>query len=204
MVLGDFFDALLAFPTNVFFLPFLLFLLILLIDLVFNVVEGVTGDLDLFDLDNIPGSGLLLPPVLSKVPLMVALSVSFFVATVISFYLTMYISVLFPSTIQFVVDLVSIPIIAYLSLAISAWLLKPISPLFDRKKAFAEVEFIGLKGRVHSSVVTQDKGEIMVLHQGNEFLLDVVIQDDVSTSYGDEVIIVYKDSATKRYVVAKA
>lgn len=203
MALGEFFEALMAFPTNVFFFPFILFLLILLLDLIFNVVEGLTADLDILEFDDIPGSGLLLPPVLSKVPLMMALSVSFFCATVISFYLTEFLQSWVQGTVLFILNVVSIPIVAYIALAVSAWVLKPLTPLFDKKKAFAEMDFIGLKGRVHSSVVTPERGEVMVLHKGSEFLLDAINQDDTPIKYGDEIIIVYKDKAANRYVVAK-
>ncbi|KKD59302.1 hypothetical protein RN22_16710 [Grimontia sp. AD028] len=203
MAVGEFLGMLMTFPTSVFFVPFVVFFLIMLVDLVFNVVEGFTADIDLFDLDNLPGSGLLLPQVLSKVPLMVALCVSFFVATVLSFYASDIAQGFISGPILLVANIISIPIVAYISLAISAWLLKPLAPLFDRKKTFAKVEFIGLKGRVHSNVVNREKGEVVVLHEGNEFLLDAMLQDDSSIQYGDEVIIVYKDDASDRYVVAK-
>ncbi|MEZ9526123.1 DUF1449 domain-containing protein [Enterovibrio norvegicus] len=193
-----------AFPTSVFFIPFVVFFLIMLVDLVFNVVEGFTADLDIFDLDNIPGAGLLLPQVLSKVPLMVALCVSCFIATVISFYSAQVNNNLFSGVTNLLIDLVSIPIVAYLSLAISALLLKPLAPLFDHKKAFAEVDYVGLKARVHSNVVNKDRGEVVVLHQGNEFLLDAMLQGDSTIQYGEEVVIVYKDDTSNRYVVAKA
>ncbi|USH05187.1 DUF1449 domain-containing protein [Grimontia kaedaensis] len=203
MTVGEFLGVLMTFPTSVFFVPFVVFFLIMLVDLVFNVVEGFTADIDLFDLDNLPGSGLLLPQVLSKVPLMVALCVSFFVATVISFYASDIVKGFISGSMLLVANIISIPVVTYISLAISAWLLKPLAPLFDRKKTFAKVEFIGLKGRVHSNVVNRKKGEVVVLHEGNEFLLDAMLQDDSSIQYGDEVIIVYKDDASDRYVVAK-
>ncbi|WP_283131031.1 DUF1449 domain-containing protein [Enterovibrio norvegicus] len=204
MAVGEFLGMLMAFPTSVFFIPFVVFFLIMLVDLVFNVVEGFTADLDIFDLDNIPGAGLLLPQVLSKVPLMVALCVSCFIATVISFYSAQVNNNLFSGVTNLLIDLVSIPIVAYLSLAISALLLKPLAPLFDRKKAFAQVDYIGLKARVHSNVVNKERGEVVVLHQGNEFLLDAMLQDESTIQYGEEVVIVYKDDTSNRYVVAKA
>ncbi|MDD1795338.1 DUF1449 domain-containing protein [Enterovibrio sp. ZSDZ42] len=204
MAVGEFLGMLMAFPTNVFFIPFVVFFLIMLIDLVFNVVEGFTADLDIFDLDNIPGAGLLLPQVLSKVPLMVALCVSCFIATVMSFYSAQMNISLFSGVTNLLIDLASIPIVAYLSLAISALLLKPLAPLFDRKKAFAQVDYIGLKARVHSNVVNKERGEVVVLHQGNEFLLDVMLQDESTIQYGEEVVIVFKDDTSNRYVVAKA
>ncbi len=212
MELHEFVSQLLVFPTNIFAIPLGLFFLIMLIDLLFNVVETLTADIDLFDLDNIPGQGILLPPVLSKVPLTIALFVSFFAATVLSFYFQQFMqdveALLFEHVslsifVDFgiVCDVISIPIIAYLALIIAAWVLKPITPLFSNRR-FAEVDFIGLKGRVHSNNITNDYGEVVILHDGNEFLIDAKMESNLSAQYGDEVIIVAKDNASNRYVVA--
>ncbi|MDN3608250.1 DUF1449 domain-containing protein [Vibrio ostreicida] len=203
MTLHDFFYALANWPTSVFFFPFGLFLLIMLIDLVFNVVDSVTADMELFDLDNIPGSGLLLPPVLSKVPLMVALCTSFFVATVLSFYMSHHTQEWLTGYSLDIANVLSIPVIAYLALIIAAWMLKPLSPLFDKAKAFASVEFVGMTARVHSSKVTALMGEVMVMQNGNEYLLDAVIEKEQDLAYGDEVVIVSREKELNRYVVMK-
>ncbi|WP_225445050.1 DUF1449 domain-containing protein [Photobacterium arenosum] len=204
MTIQEMISILLSFPTNVFFVPFVIFLVIMLVDLVFNIVESVAPEVDLFDAENIPGAGLILPPILSKVPLMVALCVSFFVGTIVSFYLVQALNAVSEAGWMMVVEVVSIPFTAYLALFIAAWLLKPLAPLFDKKKSFAKVDFIGLKGRVHSSLVNQNRGEVVVQHNGSEFLLDVrVIEPEMSMEYGDEVIIVSQNKTTKHYIVAK-
>ncbi|MEX0335975.1 DUF1449 domain-containing protein [Vibrio tubiashii] len=203
MNLSNFLSHLLAFPTNIFFIPFIFVLVVMLIDLVFNVVESLTAELDLFELDSIPGSGLILPPVLSKVPLMVALCASFFVATVLSFYASQFTLDWLSEPLIVVVDVLSVPVIAYFSLVIAAWLLKPLSPLFDKKKAFAQVEFVGLTARVHSSKVTTQVGEVMVAQNGNEYLLDAICEQNVNIKYGDEVVIVAREAESRRYLIAK-
>ncbi|NOH64644.1 DUF1449 domain-containing protein [Vibrio sp. RE88] len=203
MTLNDFLSELMAFPTSIFFVPFLLFLVVMLIDLVFNVVESATAELDLFDFDNLPGSGLLLPPVLSKVPLMVALCSSFFVATVLSFYTSQWTQSWWNDGLLIAANLISVPFTAYFALMIAAWLLNPLSPLFDKKKAFAQVEYVGLAARVHSSKVTSEIGEVMVVQNGNEYLLDAVTEQDIDIEYGDEVIIVAREAESRRYVIAK-
>ncbi len=205
MTLGDFLSLLLAFPTNVFFIPFCFFLLIMLIDLFFNVFESLSADLDFLDLDDLPGSGLLLPQVLSKVPLTVALCLSFFVATVLTFYTSEFLADAELTEHLFWLQVGLIPIQAYAALAISAWVLKPLAPLFDKKKAFAAINFVGMKGRVHSSVVNDQIGEIIVVHKGSESLLDAMVlnaEDDIQ--YGDEVFIVEQDPSSRRYVVKKS
>lgn len=201
MDFSAFISLLLSFPTNIFFVPLGLLFFIMLIDLVCSVFETFASDLDLFDLDDLPGSGIILPQVLSKVPLAVALFVSFFVATIISFYYQQWSQVYTEYRLWLIIDIAVIPVIAYLSLFLSAWILKPLAPLFS-KNNFAEVDYIGLKARVHSSTINQDIGEVMVLHNGNEFLLDAMMSQDTPVKYGDEVIIVAKDKASNRYVVA--
>lgn len=203
MTLDEFFSALLTFPTIVFFVPLLVFLIILLVDLAFNVVESFTADIDFLDLDNIPGAGLFLPPVLSKVPLMVALTVSFFIATIMSFYSYQFLISFIPNTFLFISSIVLIPVIIYPSLFVAALLLTPLAPVFDKNNSFAEMNFIGLKAKVHSSVIDTEWGEIVVYHEGKEFLLDAMIDSGTPIPYGDDVVIVERDLATSRYLVAK-
>lgn len=204
MTLDGFFSALLAFPTSLFFIPLVLFVFILILDMVFSFVESLTPDLDFFDLDNLPGGGLLLPPILTKIPLMVVLTVTFFIATLLSFYsqqlLTHIILDSFPTLLC---DIILIPAILYAALFITSWLLVPLAPLFDKKKHYAKVDFIGLKAVVHSNSVNSSWGEVKVNHQGHEFLLDAMSEQDMSIKYGDEVIIVAQDSVSKRYVIAR-
>lgn len=203
MVLNEFVSYMISFPTNFFFFPFMMFLLLMLVDLIFNVVENATADMDFFDLDNIPGTGLLLPPILSKVPVMVAMCTSFFIATVLSFYSDYHVNSWLGSELAFVADIISIPIVSYVALVISAWVLKPLEPFFDKSKTFAQVNFIGLKARVYSSKVTSDMGEVMVIQSGNEYLLDAVCEQNKNIKYGDEVVIVSRDSQSRRYVIVK-
>lgn len=202
MNLDEFVSVLFAFPTNVFFIPLIILFIIMLIDLVCSVFETLTADIDFFDLDELPGSGLLLPPVLSKVPLAVALCVSFFFGTIISFYFQQWTQTYSSLNGWIIVDIVSLPVTAYLALCIAAWVLKPLTPLFNRD-TFANVDYVGLKARVHSSTINQNIGEVVVNHGGNEYLLDATIEDVTPIEYGDDVIIVGKDKVTNKYIVTK-
>ncbi len=195
-------DVLLSFPTNVFFLPFVVFLLMMLIDLLFNVVESALVDIDFFDSGYLFSGGLLLPPVLSKVPLTVGLCVSFFVGSILSFYFSSYISKYSDYDYLIIFETISIPINFYLSLFISSKLLSPLSPIFDKAKSFAKFNFIGMKARVHSSEVNSLRGEIIVLHNGSEFLLDARIPESgTPIKYGSEVVIVSKHKQKKYYII---
>ena len=195
-------DILLSFPTNVFFVPFVFLLLIMCIDLIFNVVDVAVADIELFESGSLFSGGLLLPPILSKIPLAVGLCVSFFFATILSFYSSSYLNQHLSSVFLTVAELVSIPVNFYLSLHISAKLLSPLAPLFDKSKAFAKVDFIGMKAKVHSSEVNSQRGEIIVHHNGSEFLLDArILESDAPIEYGNDVVIVSLNKQKKYYII---
>lgn len=195
-------DILLSFPTNVFFVPFVFLLLIMCIDLIFNVVDVAVADIDLFESGNLFSGGLLLPPILSKVPLAVGLCVSFFFATILSFYFSSFIDQYISTTTAMIAKVVSIPVNFYLSLYISAKLLSPLAPLFDKSKAFAKVDFVGMKAKVHSGEVNTQRGEIIVHHNGSEFLLDArILESDAPIEYGNDVVIVSLNKQKKYYII---
>ncbi len=158
----------------------------------------MTTEID-FDLEGLPG--LLLPPVLKKVPLMIVLTVTFFIATILTFYSQQWLAQLLPSGLLLLAEIILIPLALYLSLFIASLLLMPLAPIFDKKKHYAKVDFIGLKARVHSSTLNKEWGEVMVEHQRNEYLLDAKLDGTDSLSYGEEVIIVDQDLTSKQYVV---
>ncbi|BCL71235.1 conserved hypothetical protein [Vibrio nigripulchritudo MADA3029] len=200
-----FLSVLLSFPTNVFFIPFIIFFVIMLIDLIFDVFEGLLGELDIVDLDNITGGSLILPPILTKVPLPIALCVSLFIATIIEFYLDTYLLSSLSETLSLISGVISLPVVAYIALYIAAILLKPLAPFFNKNNAFASIDYVGLRAKVHSSQVSQEAGgEVIVVHNGNEVLLDVMSHSTQEIRYGDEVVIVSKDNESQRYFVAKA
>ncbi|AUI86948.1 DUF1449 domain-containing protein [Vibrio azureus] len=204
MSLSDFLSILISFPTNVFFIPFVVFFIIMLIDMLFDIFDGVLGELDVVDLDNMNGGVFILPPILTKVPLPIALCVSFFWATIFEYYLDTYLLSNFTSTIALVSGVVSLPIIAYLALLVSAFLLKPLAPFFNKENSFATIDYVGLRGKVLSSTVNADTGgEVTVIHNGNEVLLDVFSEGEQEIHYGDEVVIVSQINDSQHYLVAK-
>ncbi len=198
-----FISELCSFPNNVFFIPFILFFVLMLVDLVFDIFEAVIGDIDLFDFDDVADGGLLIPPVLSKVPLAVVLCVSFFFATIIEFYLVTHLTSLLPESLELLAHILSIPLVAFSALHVSAFMLKPLSPLFNKENSFAKINYIGLKARVHSSRVDESQGEVVIIHQGNEVLLSVFAERSQSIQYGDSVVVISKDNKLQRYLVAK-
>ncbi|MBD1555366.1 DUF1449 domain-containing protein [Vibrio sp. S9_S30] len=200
-----FLSVLLSFPTNVFFIPFIIFFVIMLIDLIFDIFEGLLGELDIVDLDNMTNGSPILPPILTQVPLPIALCASLFVATATEYYLDTFLFSSLSDMLSIVVGAISLPIVAYIALYIASILLKPLSPFFNKEHALAKIDYIGLRAKVHSSQVSQEVGgEVMILHNGTEVVLNAVASGSQNIQYGDEVVIVSKDNESQRYFVAKA
>lgn len=88
--MAAFLDALMSYPVIIFSMPFCLFFALMVIDLIFDLSDGSLGDVDGVDVDSGWSAKLLLPPVVSQVPLPVALTVSSFFATVLTYYLHYY------------------------------------------------------------------------------------------------------------------
>ncbi|MGL6259764.1 DUF1449 domain-containing protein [Vibrio sp. WXL103] len=202
MELAIFWERLLSFPVMFFSVPFCILFLVMLIDMIFDFLGSAIGELDFLDFDPNTGGSFLLPKVLTKVPLAVALTVTFFIGTIISFYASHFLIDL-PTVFQYSLGSLLILVTLYLSLLLADIALRPLAPLFCNKNSFAQVEFVGLSARVMSANLDKDRGEIVVLHQGNEFLLDAYCQSENPLAYGDEVVILSLDTTSQRYEVVK-
>ena len=201
--MNTFLDVLMSYPVAVFAMPFCVFFALMLVDLVFDLSDGSLGDADGFDADSTWSAKLLLPPIMSQVPLPIALTVSTFVATIIAFYAQEYFFSLFTGAVFYLVTAPALIGILYLSLHISAFVLKPLEPVLSSKNAFAKIEFEGMRAFVRSNVVTEKQGEVVVKQGANEIQLDVYSDSRIDIKYGDEVVIVSKSNELNRYLVAK-
>ncbi len=198
-----FFDALMSYPVIVFSAPFCLFFALMLIDLLFDLSDGSLGDIDGVDIESGWSAKLLLPPIVSQVPLPVALTVSTFVATVLTYYLQCYLFGLLLGVAFYAVTIPALFVIYYLSLHISAFALKPLAPVFNAKNAFAKIHYEGMMAVVRSSQVSSNYGEVVISQGANEIQLDAYIESGDDIPYGDEVVIISKHHDLEKYLVAK-
>lgn len=198
-----FFDALMSYPVIVFSMPFCLFFALMLIDLLFDLSDGSLGDADGVDLDAGWSAKLFLPPIVSLVPLPVALTVSSFVATVLTYYLQQYLFSLLGGMAFYAITVPALLLIYYLSLHISALFLKPLGPVFSAKNAFAKINYEGMRAVVRSGQVSSRHGEVVIRQGGNEIQLDAYVEGETDIHYGDEVVIVSKHPELDKYLVAK-
>lgn len=198
-----FIDALLSYPVAIFSIPFGLFFGLMLIDLIFDLSDGSLGDAEGVDIDSGWSAKLLLPPIVSQVPLPVALTVSSFVAMVLTYYLQQYLFSLFTGMVFYAVTVPALFVIYYLSLHISAFALKPLAPLFNAKNAFAKINYEGMRASVRSNQVSSSHGEVVIHQGGNEIQLDAYIEGEGEVQYGDDVVIISKHPDLEKYLVAK-
>lgn len=201
--MAAFFDALMSYPVIVFSIPFCLFFALMLIDLLFDLSDGSLGDAEGVELDSGWSTKLFLPPIVSQVPLPVALTVSTFVAVVLTYYLQQFLFSLLSGNIFYLATVPALLAIYYLSLHISAILLKPLGPVFNAKNAFAKINFEGMRAIVRSSQISSQSGEVVIRQGANEIQLDAYMDGDGDIQYGDEVVIISKHPDHEKYLVAK-
>lgn len=201
--MSAFINALLSYPVVVFSVPFCLFFGLMLIDLIFDLSDGSLGDADGVDLDSGWSAKLMLPPIVSQVPLPVALTVSSFFAVVLTYYLDQYLFGLLSGAVFYAVTVPALFIIYYLSLHISAFVLKPLGPVFNAKNAYAKISYEGMRANVRSNQISAEHGEVVIRQDGNEIQLDAYIEGEGDIHYGDEVVIISKHPSLEKYLVAK-
>ncbi len=197
-----------SFPVILTAAPCLFFLLLMLLSLTTGLLDDwipdfgqADADLDT-DLDL--SSSVLLPVGITRVPLVISLTCTLFIASVLLYYLDRYLLTPWLSGLPYqLLALLTLPVVLLAALYGAALALKPLMPLLDRERAFARINYIGMTGEVRSGRVGICNGEIAVTCGARENLLDVfcTTQDDIR--YGDHVLILAFDSAQKRYRVAK-
>lgn len=204
----EFFLSFFSFPLAITAVPFcFLFLLMLL-----SVFTGFIDDLPFLNFDtdvdvdldgDVASTGSWLPIGFTKVPLAVSLTTVTFVATVLMYYIDYFALNSLEGPLSVAVSLVAVILSLLVSLYIAAFLLKPLSPLFDQKKSFAVVDYVGMNAIVRSNKVSDTFGEAVVTQGGLENQLDIYSESEEIISYGDEVLIVSHNPVLKRYLVIK-
>ena len=208
MVLSDLISI---FPTLFFFWAYCVLLILMLVSL----VTGFLGNLELpfeFDIDveteasSLSILDIFFPQRLAQLPLLVSLSIVFFIATVIS-YLIQDFLIMLPGIFYWIAAVIALFVIFFISLHLASWALKPFSSFLDQKKAFATVNYIGMTGAIKTTKVTANFGEISIKdHSGREDYLNVYCDENLSSSpltYGDLALIVSFNETKKRFLVIK-
>ncbi len=203
----DFLLGFFTFPLAVFSVPFLFLFVLMLISVFTGFIDDLPffGDTDAdvdLDLDaNV--SATWLPIGITKVPLTVSLTMITFVGTVIIFYVDHFLLNDLSGNSLYLFSAAAIVLTFFVSLYVSAFLLKPLMPLFDKEKSFAQINYVGMNAIVRSEKVSAEFGEAIVTKGSIENQLDIYTESNEPISYGDEVLIVSLDPAINRYLVIK-
>ncbi len=215
--MAQFFEIVFSFPVAVFFIPYCIFLGLMIISVItgfldnlhFPLLGSIESDLD-GDMLNNHGhfsDNLLLPIAITKIPLPIALTVTFFIASLLS-YLSELIA---RATLSVLPDFLYVPMMMILlvlclwsSLHIAAFILKPFLPIFDKTNTLAIVQYEGKIGIVKTVVVTNDSGEVEITEGSLSNHIDVYTEEPEGTlCYGDTVLVVVFNKGKERYLVIK-
>lgn len=198
------------YPTLFFFWAYCLFLLLMIISL----ITGFLGDIDLpFEIDADIDSGslsildLFFPQRLGQLPLLVSLTIVFFIATTLSYLIQDYL-LFFTGALYWIIGSITLLVILFLSLHITNIILKPFDRFLRQKHAFATINYIGMCGVIKTTRVDHSFGEITVKDQsGRDDYLNVYCEQEPHQKplqYGDIALIVSYNPKLQRYLVIKS
>ncbi len=215
----NFFEIVFSFPVAVFFIPYCIFLGLMIISLItgflddlhFPLLGGVDVDLDadgdMFSNHGHFGDNLLLPIAMTKVPLPVALTVTFFIASLLSYLselITRAVMPVLPDFLYMPLIIVLLILCLWISLHIAAFILKPFLPIFDKTNTLAIVQYEGKIGVVKTMVVTSHSGDVEISEGSLGNHIDVYTEEPEGTlRYGDTVLVVQFNKEKERYLVMK-
>lgn len=201
----DFLLGFFTFPLAVFSVPFLFLFVIMLLSVFTGFIDDLPfGDADTdIDIDAEVSAGTWLPVGITKVPLTVSLTTVTFIGTVILYYIDYFFLEGIQGADFYLFSTIAIVLTFIASLYASAFLLKPLMPLFDKEKSFARINYVGMNAIVRSEKVSAEFGEAIVTKGSIENQLDIYTESSEPISYGDEVLIVSLDPAINRYLVIK-
>jgi len=166
------------------------------------------GDIDSFDSAEAQTglAGLLLKFGLGGVPLTITISILSLFGWLLCYYASYFVSKYLSSTLLNLVASVVIFILAtYLSVLVTAQVIKPIRKLFARLNVNETKHILGQIVVVRSSIVDQQRGEAFMNDGGAGLLLNVRTTGDEKFTKGEEVVVIEKlDSSNLYRVIAKS
>lgn len=185
--------------------PFSGFIFCCFVMIISTISIGIDNEIDL------PGEvfGITNPMVtagLSKIPLMIGLTLTFLPMTIINLMLEQYVYFIIKEipviglNIYYVISTIGLFITFVISLFIAGYMAKPIEKAINNSKYSVTYEF--KTGIVNSQNITKDYGEIKLLIDNGEHYVDSVIEDDQKIIYGDHVII-KRQREDGKYIVEK-
>ena len=167
------------------------------------------GDIDAADSASVQEgiAGLLHKLGLNGVPLTIILTIVSMIGWLLCYYVTYFGAKFLPdlSLIRFVVGLVTLIVVTYITILITAQVIKPLRNMFHKLDYDETKHILGQVVVVRSSIVDQAHGEAELNDGGAGILLNIRATGNDSFKKGDEVVVVeYIETKNLYRVVAKS
>ena len=194
-----------AFPTGI----YSILLAILMVFWLFTVLGAIDIDIISFDLEfeaegDIPGfAGLLHTLGLSGVPFTIVLTILVFLAWVMTYLVSNYVTPLIPTDILKILVSVATLIGSFLiAVPITAKIIEPLKKLSAENKAKTKIDFLGQPCKVTSQTVDEEFGQGRI-HSSNGDVIIVRIRASKSEQFkkGDIVRAISFDEPNNLYQV---
>jgi len=168
------------------------------------------GDVDLeldADIDaNISVGGLtgfLLTFGLTGVPFTLVISIMALICWLISVYFQFYLLTWLPSGwLYYLLGSASDVAIFFISLPITAIIIRPLKGMFNSVEAALSSQLIGLSATIATHSVSTTFGQARVFNEGAELLLDVRCDPQHTFTMGDKVLVIEYSPENHTYIVA--
>lgn len=152
-------------------------------------------------------AGLLHRLGLNGVPLTIVLTFISIIGWLLCYYATYFGAALLPDVgvLRIAIGLVTFVIATYITVLITAQLIKPLRSMFHKLDYDETKHILGQVVTVRSAIVTQERGEAELNDGGAGLLLNVRATDGDEFSKGDEVVVVEHIEQQNIYrVIAKS
>ena len=196
------------FPTIIFSVLLGIVVVYWLVGLLGLVDLDLAGDTDV-DVDadadvSVGGlAGLLLTFGLTGIPFTLVISIIALICWLISFYFQFYILAVLPDGwLYYVVGMVSNVVIFFVSLPLTAVVIRPMKGMFKSVEATSSDHLVGKDATVATSTVSETFGQARLFNDGAEILLDIRCAPEHSLKLGDKVLVIEYLQETHTYVVA--
>ncbi len=203
-----------SFPTVIFSMLLLICAMYWLIAML-GMVElevldmDMDGDIDLNDsLEAQQGiAGVLFKLGLNGVPLTIVITIISILGWIISYYVIYFGRTFIPSflPIELIAETVILIAVLFVSILLTAQIIKPIRTLFKKLEADETKHIVGQIVTVRSAVCNSSTGEAFMNDGGAGILLNIRATADQEFLKGDEVVVIEENKETRIFrVIAKS
>ncbi|NRA60180.1 MAG: DUF1449 family protein [Psychrobium sp.] len=196
-----------TFPTIVYSVILGIVLIYWLVGMIGLIDLDLAPDIDMnLDLDadsDIGGlSGFFLTFGISGIPFTIVISIISLIGWLVSFYSQLYLLSLLPSgIIYYGAGAVTTVAIFYLSLPITAVLIKPLRGMFKSVEAVSSNKLVGSEATIATATVDYKFGQARIMNAGAELLVDVRCDEQYKFNLGDKALVIDYDPNSHSYVV---